>query len=387
VGAWLTLSVFLTPMAHLRIVPGLRAIDPAMEEAARGLGAGQGRVLRTITLPQVRPALASAALMVALYTVSDFGAVSLLRFDTFTRAIYLLHTGQIDRRPAAALSLALIIVALGILLIERRTRRRSGYWSPAIARSRRLVPLLGWKRTVATVFLGGYIFVALILPAAVLVYWLGRGLVYGNEVGALWDEVARTLTISIAAAVITVIAAIPVAMVTTWRRSRPSPMMESTAWVAYSLPHIAVGIAVLVFVLRAAPILYQTVALLLFAYLGMFLAQAMSPIQDSLRRTSPDLEWASRGLGRGQLATLRRVTLPIVTPGLLAGCALVFISTMKELPATLLLRPNEFETLAIRIWSATSEGFYTRASAASLALITVSIVPLLVMTRRDLATT
>jgi iron(III) transport system permease protein len=387
VGAWLTLSVFLTPMAHLMIVPGLRSVDVAMEEAARGLGAGPGTVLRTITLPQLRPAIVSAALLVALYTVSDFGAVSLLRFDTFTRAIYILHAGQIDRRPAAALSLALMIVALGLLLIERRTRRRGGYATATPRRNRRLVSLHGWKRPLALSFLGAYVSIALILPAAVLVYWVARGVGSGNEIGRIWDEVGRTLAISIGAALITVIAAVPVAIVTTWRHARPSPVVEGASWVAYSLPHIAVGVAVVSFVLRAAPILYQTVTLLLLVYLGMFLAQAMAPIQDSLRRTSLDLEAASRGLGRGQMQTLRRVTLPIITPGLMAGCALVFISTMKELPATLLLRPNEFETLAIRIWSATGEGFYTQASAASLALIIVSIVPLLLMTRRDLATT
>ncbi|HEY6634005.1 MAG TPA: ABC transporter permease subunit, partial [Acidimicrobiia bacterium] len=130
----------------------------------------------------------------------------------------------------------------------------------------------------------------------------------------------------------------------------------------------------------------QTLGLLLVAYVGMFMAQAASPIQDSLRRASPDLEDASRGLGRGPLQTLARVTVPLTSPGIVAGATLVFISVIKELPATLLLRPTGFETLAIRIWSSTGEGFYTRASAASLALLAVSIVPLLVMTRRDLST-
>jgi iron(III) transport system permease protein len=154
----------------------------------------------------------------------------------------------------------------------------------------------------------------------------------------------------------------------------------------YSLPHIAVGVAVVAFALQFLQPLYQTVALLVLVYVGMFLAQATSTIQDSLRRASPDLEDASRGLGHSALRTLARVTIPLTTPGILAGAALVFISAIKELPATLLLRPNEFETLAIRIWSSTGEGFYTRASAASLALLAVSIVPLLVMTNRDLRT-
>ena len=116
----------------------------------------------------------------------------------------------------------------------------------------------------------------------------------------------------------------------------------------------------------------------------MFMAQSVSTTQDSLRRASPELEDASRGLGRGPLETLARVTVPLTAPGLAAGAALVFLSVMKELPATLLLRPTGFETLAIRIWSATGEGFFTRASVASLVLLAVSIVPLLALTYRDL---
>ena len=115
----------------------------------------------------------------------------------------------------------------------------------------------------------------------------------------------------------------------------------------------------------------------------MFMAQAVSTTQDSLRRGSPDLEDASRGLGKGPIGTLARVTVPLTAPGLVAGSALVFLSVMKELPATLLLRPNGFETLAIRIWSTTGEGFYTRAAVASLALLAVSIVPLLGVISRD----
>ena len=174
-------------------------------------------------------------------------------------------------------------------------------------------------------------------------------------------------------------------MVTTWRRNRWSPLAEGSVWAVYSLPHITVGVAVIAFALARMPNLYQTIGLLIIAYVAMFMAQAVSTIQDSLRRSSPDLEEASRGLGASAARTLLRVTVPISKPGLLAGGALVALSVMKELPATLLLRPNGFETLAIRIWSATGEGFYTRASIAGLVLVAVSIVPLLVLTYRDLS--
>jgi iron(III) transport system permease protein len=373
-------------MAHLLITPGLQTIDPATEEAATGLGAGRSRVFFTVTLPQLRPALVSAGLMVGLYTISDFGAVSLLRFDTLTRAIYTLYAGQIDRRPAAALSVVLMILALVILIVERRTRTRAGFEASSNRRERRMMTLRPGQKAAATALLGGYAIAALAVPVSVLGSWLVRGLGAGNAVGQLWDEAIRSVAVSVGGALVAVVAAYPLAMVTTWRRERASGAVESSAWAMYSLPHIAVGVAVIAFALQFARPLYQSLSLLLIVYVGMFMAQAMSPIQDSLLRADPALEDASRGLGRTALQTLSRITIPITSPGIFAGAALVFLSVMKELPATLLLRPTGFETLAIRIWSATGEGFYTRASAASLALLAVSIVPLLVMTNRDLRT-
>lgn len=383
VGAWLALSVFLAPMAHLIVTPALHLIDPATEDAATSLGAGRRRVFFTITLPQLRPALISAGLMVGLYTVSDFGAVSLLRFDTFTRAIYTLYAGQIDRRPSAALSLLLMVLAVGILYAERRTRTRAGYHLASTRRERRPVRLGRSGAIWSTLFMSGYAAAALAVPLSVLFFWLTRGIAAGQELGGLWDETTRTLLIALAAAALTAAASLPVAMVTTWKRARASGAAESAAWAIYALPHITVGVAVVGFALQWARPLYQTVLLLTLAYVAMFLAQSVSTVQDSLRRASPHLEDASRGLRNGPLKTLVRVTIPLARPGLLAGAALVFLSVMKELPATLLLRPNGFETLAVRIWSSTGEGFYTQASVASLALIAVAILPLLALTYRD----
>lgn len=384
-GAWLALSIFLAPMAHLIAIPALQLIDPATEEAATGLGASRRRVFFTITLPQLRPALVSAGLMIGLYTVSDFGAVSLLRFDTFTRAIYTLYQGQIDRRPAAALSLVLMVLALVILLIERRSRSRASYSSSKVKRSSLPVSLGKWSKRMAVALLGGYATIALAVPLAVLVFWVVRGVGAGQSIGNLWDEVARSLGVSLIAAFVAAVIALPIAMVTTWKRARASNAAESAVWAIYALPHITVGVAVISFTLQFARPLYQTVGLLVVVYAAMFLAQSMGPVQDSLLRASPDLEEASRGLGHGQISTLIKITLPLTRSGLVAGGALVFLSVMKELPATLLLRPNGFETLAIRVWSATGEGFFTRASVAGLALLAVSIVPLLVLTYRDLS--
>lgn len=384
VGAWLALGIFLAPMAHLIVTPGLRLIDPATEEAAIGLGASRTKAFFTVTLPQLRPALISAGLMVGLYTISDFGAVSLMRFDTFTRAIYTLYQGQIDRRPAATLSLVLMGLAVLILFAERKTRGRAAYHTTRTRRQRIRRDLTTGGSWIATIWMSVVATVSLVLPVAVLVFWLARGLGAGQDLTSIWPEIGRSLGVSVLAGAVAVAASLPVAMVTARKPSRLASIAESAAWGTYALPHITIGVAMIGFALTLARPLYQTLVLLVGTYVIMFLAQAMGSAQDSIKRLSPDLEDASRGLGHGQLSTLFRVTIPMVSPGLLAGAALVFIGVIKELPATLLLRPNGFETLAVRIWSATSEGFLTRASMAGLALIAVSIVPLFLVTSRDL---
>ncbi len=383
-GAWIALSVFLAPMVHLSLVPALKRIDPATEEAAIGLGASRLKAFLTVVMPQMRPALVSGGLLVGLYTVSDFGAVSLLRFDTFTRAIYALYVGQLDRAPAVTLSLVLMALAVTILLLQRRVTSRAVYHSdkaphPIHARLRPST------RRWITGLLGVYLLAALVIPTTVMAYWLLRGVDAGQVLGNFWDEVGRSVAVSLGAAVLAAVAAFPVAMVTTRFTSRWSGPAETLVWATYALPHIAVGVAVVTFALETARPLYQSLTLLLITYVVMFLAQAMSSTQDSLRRASPDLELASYGLGQGTMRTLARVTLPLARSGMVAGAALVFLSVMKELPATLLLRPNGFETLAVRIWSTTGEGFYTQAAAAGLLLLAASVIPLLAVIRRDLS--
>jgi iron(III) transport system permease protein len=384
-GSWLVLSVFTAPLAHLSLIPGLRGIDPATEEAAIGLGALRWRVFGTVTLPQLRPTLVASGLLVGLYTISDFGAVSLLRYDTFTRAIYTLYRGQIDRTPSATLSLILMALAIVILLVERRYRSKAALHAGRPRRARTPVSLSPGARALCLSTLVLYGLASLGLPLIVMGVTLSRGLEAGQAIGTPGIEAVRSLGAASIASLVTVLLAFPVAMVITRRPGRMAGWLESAMWGAYSLPHITVGVAAVGFALSWARPLYQTLGYLVLIYAAIFLPQAVGAVQDSLSRASPDLELASRGLGKGAMATLARVTVPLALPGIVAGGALAFLSVMKELPATLLLRPNGFETLAIRIWSSTAEGFLTRASAAGLVLLAVSIVPLFLVINHELS--
>jgi iron(III) transport system permease protein len=383
-GTVLALVVSTFPYVHLSLVPALRGIDPALDEIARALGAGRLKRLRTVLLPQVGPALRSSALLVGLYTMADFGAVSLLGYDTFTRAIFLQYAGRVDRRPATLLAAVLLLMALAILGLERSTRPPRSERKGRVVRPTRLHLLSGSRRIGALTFLSLLVATTVVVPVAVLTAWWIRGTVAGRETVAIWAEMGRSISVSIGAALAIAAIAIPIAVLVTRYRSRLGEILEAAAWTVSALPHLTVGLALLLVGVTLVLPLYQTLPLLFAAYVTMFLPQALGPTETALREVSPNLEEASRSLGHSPLKTFRRITLPLIGKGVLIGAGLVFLTTMKELPATLLLRPTEFETLAVRIWSTTSEGFYTRAAFASLVLIMISAVPMHFLVSRDL---
>jgi iron(III) transport system permease protein len=185
------------------------------------------------------------------------------------------------------------------------------------------------------------------------------------------------------AAIVTVVAALPVAILAVRYAGRISGLLERATYIGFALPGIVIALALVFFGANYATPIYQTLGLLIFAYIILFLPQAVGAIRSGLLQISPRLEEAARSLGRTPRQTLTTVTLPLVRPAILAGAALVFLTTMKELPATLILSPIGFKTLATSIWSATSEAFFARAAVPALLLILVSSVPIAFMVIRE----
>jgi iron(III) transport system permease protein len=375
-GAWLALTLSTYPFVLLTAAAALQRVDPALEEAARGLGASNWRVFRTITLPQLRPAIGAGALLVALYTLSDFGAVSLLRFDSFTRVIYAQYQGRIDRTPAAVLSVVLILIALVIIWGEGRTRGRAVYHGRGLLQTPKPHRLSRRGRIVAIGFLGSVVAAGLILPIGVLVAWVVRASLAGEQTRIAWNAAVGSLVGSSLAALLAMAAAIPIVILAVRHRDRASTALDRGVYVVFSLPHITVALAVVVFAVRYLGPLYQSFALLVIVYATIFLAQATGSARASLLQVNPHLEEAARSLGKTPFRTITGVTIPLMWKGLLAGGALVFLTTMKELPATLLLRPTGYDTLAVRIWSAAEDLFYGRAAASALLLLAISAVPM-----------
>lgn len=382
-GAWLALTLSTYPYVFLVVRASMTRLDPSHEEAARSLGAGPWKAFRSVVLPQLRPSIAAGSLLVGLYTLSDFGAVSLMRFDVLTRAIYTQYAGRIDRTPAAVLSLVLVVLALVILAFDRRTRSRGVHSSRRPRRPADQIRLTPAQHRYANVFLGSLVGLGVFAPVTVLGAWLLRGVIRNQEIRMEWGALAGSVSGATLAAVVAMIAAIPVAVLVVRHQSPMSRFLHRSVYVIFSLPHIAVALAIVFFGANYLGVFYQSLTVLVIAYATIFLAQASGAAEASLRQVDPQLEDAARSLGSRPLTVLRRITVPLMWRGLIAGGGLVFLTTMKELPATLLLRPTGFDTLAVRIWSTTSELFYARAAAPALVLVLVSALPMYLLVIRD----
>jgi iron(III) transport system permease protein len=383
-GATLALTLLTYPYVLITVRAAMWRLDPSLEETSRALGYGPWTTFLRVTLPLLRPSIAAGSLLVALYTLSDFGAVSLLRYETFTWAIYTQFASAFDRTIAAGLSLVLVVVAVGILLSEAASRGRSLYYRGGVGTLRppALVRLGGW-RWPALAFCAALLLFSLIMPLSILVYWAAQGVSAGEPLLFQWRAAWSSLYVSVLAAAVSVAAALPIAVLTVRYPGRLGGLLERATYLGFALPGIAVALALVFFAIRYATPIYQTLGLLIFAYLVLFISPAVGSARASLLQVSPRLEDAARSLGRGPVQVLGSVTLPLMWPGMVAGAALVFLLTMKELPATLILGPIGFETLATVIWSAASESFFARAAASALLLVVVSSIPLVFLALRE----
>ena len=383
-GATLTLSLLSYPYLLLTVRGVWSSLDTSTEESARSLGHGPWSTMLRVTLPQLRPAIAAGALLVALYTLSDFGAVSLMRYPTFTWVIFQQYESSFDRSIAAVLALTLVGLALLVLALEGWSRGRSSYHrtGPGSDRSPKVVELGRW-RWPAFALCGLIVGLSLALPTGLLIHWLVRGVLSGEPMLLLWSAARNSVVASGLAAVVAAGLSVPMAALIVRYPSPLSRLLERISFIGYSLPGIVVALALAFFGANFAQPLYQTTWLLVFAYVVLLFPAALGATRASLHQVSPRLEEAARGLGRTPGQAIRTVTAPLVRPGLMMGAALVFLVAMKELPATLILSPLGFETLATAVWSASSEAFFARAAAPALTLILVSSIPMAYLILRE----
>lgn len=372
-GAMLVIALFSYPYVYLPLVAALRGLDPAIEESALLLSQSRVRVLLRVVLPQLRRPLSGGALLVALYTISDFGAVSIVRFETFTLGIYNAYLGLFDRSIAATLATILVLLASVILFLESKVSRSSVISRTGTPGHPMKYRLRG-SGILFFILAALVIAVTLVIPLVVIATWS----MHADNFA--WSRIAAAVsgsfTASFAAAVAAALLSVPVSLWVTRSGTRNARLIERAIYSGYALPGIVIALAIVFFATRVTPSLYQTLPLLVIAYVIRFTPEAAASSTASFASISPLFEDAARSLGSSQWNALRRVIFPMAYKGIAAGGALVFLTAMKELPATLILRPTGYETLATLIWTSTSESSYADAAIPAALLLVISGVPI-----------
>ncbi|QDI90975.1 iron ABC transporter permease [Salicibibacter halophilus] len=375
-GVFFVLTLFTFPYVYLISMASLRKMNRNYEEVARSQGMSTSRIFWKVNLPFLRPAIGAGAILVSLYVLSDFGAIAILRYTTFAAAIYY-QMGAFDNLSATVLSTVLIAITLVVLWLESKTRKKNAHYhqtSNAYTTPETL-PLGKWKIP-ALMYVFTVFFFSVLVPIIVLVYWTIIGIGEGAIDREFWEYTWNSLRVAGYAAIACMLMAIPII----YLKSRyPSPLttiIEKLSYAGYALPGVIVALGVIFIFNEHIPWLYNTHYLIAFAFVILFLPQAMQAGEASLSLVSPRMDEAARSLGHPPWKVMFKVILPSIRPGILAGGALVFVSAIKELPATLILRPPGFDTLAVRIWYETNEFFYQYAAPAALVIILISLIPL-----------
>ena len=376
-GAWLVLTLFTYPYVYLPVAARLGGLPSSLEESARLLGRSGWGVFRTVVLPQISGAVWAGGLLVFLYTISDFGAVELMRYGTLTREIFANRL-----LPEVWLPLALVLALLAIVVVaaERGLGRRRARTAAAPGRAAHQVRLgrLRWPVAAGVALLLGN---ALLGPLAVLAWWVVRGLTASAttgalavDPGALVQPAVSTVVIGLVTAAVTVAVVLPVSWLAGRYRSRSGAVANTLVVSGFALPGLVVALALVFWVLRTPVLqsLYQSFVVLVVAYALHFGAQATRAGQVAVAAVPRRVDDAARMLGAGPVRRFLTVDLPLMRPGLVAGAGLVLLSTMKELPATLVLAPPDFSTLATTIWSANDSLYLAQMGLASLVLVALS---------------
>jgi iron(III) transport system permease protein len=382
-GAALVLTLYTYPYVFLTTRASLLSLDSSLVAAARTLDCGRWEAFRRVTLPQILPGITAGALLVALYTLSDFGTPAFMRVQVFTQIIYARYDA-FAVADATVFSLQLLAITAVILAIESRIGADdAGAYASRGNRGDASLSLGAWRYP-AALLPAGVAALAILTPVAIFGLWLLRSGGAGFAGPTFeWSYGVNSAYVALLAAAAAVVVALPIAFQSATRNSRLAALADRASYVGYAVPGIVLAIALIGSSLELAPAVYKTLPLLVFAYVVRFVPQAVGSIRTSTMQVDRRLTEAARTLGRSPLSAFRRVTLPLILPGIATGAALVFLTTMKELPATLLLSPLGFRTLVTYIWRVQEVGAYGQAAIPALVLVVLSALSMAVILRAE----
>lgn len=395
-GVILVMSAVLYPYVYMLARSAFLLQGRSLTDAARALGRGPWASFVQVILPMARPAIVAGMALALMEALADFGAVAVFNYDTFTTAIYKSWFGLFNLQAAAQLaSLLLLFVALALIL-EQQARGRGKVHQNSLKHHER-IRLTGAKAAAASVYCLLVLLIAFAVPVIQLVVWVVKTGLVALDTRFL-RLVQHTFLLGVVSAVLVSLMALLVAFgQRAWSATWLTNLTRLTA-LGYALPGsvLAVGIMmVFAFLDRtflwpllgggsvSGQILVGSMAALVMAYGIRFFSVGLGPVQSGLERIRPQFQEVAHSLGHGQWQVIRRVYLPLLSPGLMTALILVLVDVMKEMPATLLLRPFGWDTLAIRVYEMTSEGEWQRAALPAFTLVLVSIIPVVLMMRRS----
>ncbi|MUV85042.1 ABC transporter permease subunit [Natronomonas sp. CBA1123] len=384
-GTILVITLYTYPYVYLTTRASLLSLDTTLIDAARTLNQDRLTAFRRVTIPHIRPAVLAGSLLAALYAVSDFGTPGIMRLPVFTRQIYVEYNA-FGQDFAALLSLQLLAIVLVVLVLERWVRPQTSVEGGSDSSGDSTVNLGLW-RWPATLLPVAVTTIALAVPI-----WILGLLLVNSEAGRRpslafeWIYAVNSVGVSLVAAIVAALAALPIAYFAAQHDSRLAALFERMTYLGFAVPGIVLALALVYFGagydsldIPYSPALYQTIPLLVFAYVVRFMPQAVGSIRTTTLQVDTTLVEAARTLGESPFSAFRRITLPLIAPGVVAGAALVFLTTMKELPVTLILRPTGFETIVTQIWRAQAAAYYQYAVVPAFLLLAVSGLSMVVL--------
>lgn len=392
-GVVLAMTLVLYPYVYLLARAAFLEQSEATLEVARALGATRLELLWRVALPLARPSIVAGITLALMEALADFGTVAIFNYSTFTVAIYRVWFGLFDRQAATELAGLLLVFTLGLYLLERAARGRARFYQrDGGVRSAPAARLTGWKAWAASGTVASVVGVAFVLPVARLMAWTVAGSGYDERYP---EMLSSTLALAAIAAATAAGAAVVVAYGIRLSRGRAVPILARIASMGYALPGSVIAVSVLALLthldlfldtvlrgvagLSASVFLTGSIAGLIFAYVVRFLSASCQTVEASLVKITPAMDMAARSLGVGPRGVLRRIHIPLIRRGLATAAILVFVDVMKEMPATLLLRPLGYETLAIRVWQFTSESMWEAAALPALTIVAAGIMPVIVL--------
>jgi len=397
-GAIAMLSLVLYPYVYLLARVAFLEQSVCTLEASRTLGCGPWRSFFTVALPLARPAIVAGLALALMETLNDFGTVQFFGVDTFTTGIYRTWFGMGNRVAAAQLAAFLLLFILWLILLERWSRRRARYYQHTGTRRQLPSYHLRGIRAVGA-WMACFIPIALgfLVPAAVLLDMTLKNLSVSLD-DRFWSNARNSFILAVITAALAIVIAVVMAYGLRLRSNMGMQLAARVASMGYAVPGSVIAVGILIpigrldnaidawmratFGISTGLLLSGTITALVFAYLVRFLAISFSTVEASLGKIKPSLDEAARSLGLSPTSTLVQVHTPMMWGSLLTAGMLVFVDVMKELPATLIIRPFNFDTLAIRVYNLASDERLAEASGSALALVAVGIVPVILLSSR-----